>query len=284
MVRLKNPRRCATKTRTTLGVMFLLVLSATTSAFQSTSTAGTGQPLGPSEGLANGDFEQGQTGWTEYSGLGWPIIYVEDDLIVPPHSGRWAAWLAGADDEISYIEQRIDVPEGGPILTYWLWTSSMDECDGDDDSGEVRINGTAVDTLRLCKAQSTLQWVERTVDLSAHAGQTVDLQFRAETNYAYLSDLFIDDVSLTAEGITLTVSIVGQGGVDQRPDPPYSHGDEVELRPNPDSGWRFDGWSGPDAADLGDNGDGTWSLTMDGNKAVTAIFIPLRLLLPLVLR
>jgi hypothetical protein len=148
-------------------------------------------------GIANGDFEQGRTGWTEHSELGWPLIYHEDDLTVATHSGQWAAWLAGADDEISYIEQRVDVLADGPILVYWFRILSLDECDGDDDWCEVRIDGATVDTLRLCEARSTQGWVERTVDLSAYVGQTVDLQIRAETNEAYLSDLFIDDVSMT---------------------------------------------------------------------------------------
>jgi hypothetical protein len=82
---------------------------------------------------------------------------------------------------------------------------------------------------------------------------------------------------------TLTVNTVGEGSVSQTPDPPYYQGDEVILTPNPNSGWIFEGWSGPDAGDLVDNGDGTWSLTMDGNRQVTATFIPLRVFLPLVI-
>jgi hypothetical protein len=34
------------------------------------------------------------------------------------------------------------------------------------------------------------------------------------------------------------------------------------------------GSSGPDAAELSDNGDGTWSLTMNGDKSLTATFTP----------
>ena len=282
----ENPGRCATKSQRILGVVFLFALCFTTAAPQPALAAGTDYAPSLAGGIANGDFEQGRTGWTEYSKVDWPLIYDEDDLIVTPHSGRWAAWLAGADDEISYIEQTVDVPMGGPSLTYWLWVSSMDECDADDDSGEVRIEGAVVDTLRLCKGQNTPGWQERTVDLSTYAGQTVDLQIRAETNGAYNSDLFIDDVSVVGneQTLTLMVGIVGQGGVDQTPDPPYYDGDDVKLTPKPDGGWIFDGWSGPDAAGLVDNNGETWSLTMDGNKAVTATFLPLRLFLPLVVR
>lgn len=274
------------KSEKILGVLFLFALCFATAALQTALAASSDYAPSPAGGIANGDFEQGRTGWTEYSLVDWPLIYHEDDLDVAPHSGRWAAWLAGADDEISYIEQRVDVPAGGPSLTYWFRISSMDECDADDDRGEVRIDGTALDTLRLCEAQNTPKWVEKTIDLSAYAGQTVDLQFRAETNSAYNSDLFIDDVSLAGKDqtVTLAVSIVGQGGVDQTPDLPYFHGDVVKLTPRPGDGWVFAGWSGPDADGLVDNGDETWSLTMDGDRAVTATFMSLRLFLPVVAR
>lgn len=263
---------------------FLVTLSLAVAAGHTVLAADSGSAPLLDGAVANGDFEQGRTGWTEYSAQGWPVIYDADELIVPPHSGRWAAWLAGVDDDLSYIEQTVDIPLGGPSLTYWLWISSKDECDADDDSGEVRIGGTTVDTLRLCDSENTLKWIERSVDLSAYAGQTVDLQIRAETNNEGNSNLFVDDVSLVVPEQVLVVNVVGQGSVDQAPDPPYYFGNEVTLTPGPQSGWLFEGWSGPDEADLVDNMDGTWSLTMDGNKEVTATFVPLRVFLPLAVR
>jgi regulation of enolase protein 1 (concanavalin A-like superfamily) len=71
---------------------------------------------------------------------------------------------------------------------------------------------------------------------------------------------------------TLTVDIVGQGEVLQVPEGPYLFGDTVTLTPEPEAGWTFDGWSGPHASDLQDNGDGTWSLIMNEDKQVTATF------------
>ena len=200
IVCLKNPRRCATNIRRAFAILclFTLCLAPGPPGFVARGDSFSS----PAGGIVNGDFEQGSTGWTEYSELELQLIYHEDDLIVATHSGQWAAWLAGANDEISYIEQRIDVLADDPVLIYWFRILSGDECDADDDRGEVRIDGTVVDTLRLCEARSTLGWAQRYVDLSAYAGQTVDLQIRAETNDAYLSDLFIDDVSMTT-GIPL---------------------------------------------------------------------------------
>jgi hypothetical protein len=72
----------------------------------------------------------------------------------------------------------------------------------------------------------------------------------------------------------LTVDLVGHSQVVL--DPPggvYDLGTVVNLIPTADEGWTFDGWSGLYAADLIDNGDGTWSITMDSHKYVTARFL-----------
>jgi hypothetical protein len=74
------------------------------------------------------------------------------------------------------------------------------------------------------------------------------------------------------ETYTLTVDTVGQGTVTQDPAGPYAVGTTVTLTPEPEAGWTFAGWSGPDASDLQDNGDGTWSLVMNEDKQVTATF------------
>jgi hypothetical protein len=73
--------------------------------------------------------------------------------------------------------------------------------------------------------------------------------------------------------LTLSVTVPGNGTLVRIPDgASYTYGTEVKLRPVAGPGWSFVGWLGSDAGDLTDNGDGTWSLTMDGNKEITAIF------------
>ena len=100
-----------------------------------------------------------------------------------------------------------------------------------------------------------------------------DLADRGDGTWSLTVD---DDKAVTAtfaEGLyEVTVTVVGQGRVEHRPGNPYLAGQEATLEPIPDPGWAFAGWSGPDAGELEDNGDGTWSLPVDGDKAVTAIF------------
>jgi hypothetical protein len=55
----------------------------------------------------------------------------------------------------------------------------------------------------------------------------------------------------------------------------------------PAKGWDFVEWGGVDAGSLVFNGDGTWSVTMDADKTLTAIFSPAKdhaAILPLVRR
>jgi serine protease len=146
--------------------------------------------------VPNGDFEQGSTVWAEYSQQGWQLIVPESYLppYASPRSGQYVAWLAGDDDEISYIQQSLTIPAGAPFLTYYHWIYSEDEC-GHDAAGVV-VNGSEVaDAYDLCWSENTGGWVKHSADLSDWAGQTVAVAIIAVTNESGLSDLFVDDVS-----------------------------------------------------------------------------------------
>ena len=71
----------------------------------------------------------------------------------------------------------------------------------------------------------------------------------------------------------VVVTIGGAGTVVNSPGNPYERGQTAALKPLADPGWRFDSWSGPDALFLIDNRDGTWSLLVDENKGITAVFV-----------
>jgi len=148
-----------------------------------------------SAGIVNGDFESGPVGWQEYSYKGWPLILYKDDLPVTPHSGNWAAWLGGDDEETCYISQTVTIPAGNVTLTLWEWIGSEDICNYD--FAWVRINNANVSTINLCEDNNTGGWVKRTIGLSAYAGQTVSLQIRVETDGSYISNYFVDDVALS---------------------------------------------------------------------------------------
>jgi uncharacterized repeat protein (TIGR02543 family) len=75
----------------------------------------------------------------------------------------------------------------------------------------------------------------------------------------------------TARRLDLTVAGAGQIELDPL-GPWYSNGQVVKLKPVPSPGWAFDGWSGPNGSEPTNNGDGTWSLTMNADKTLTGTF------------
>jgi len=75
---------------------------------------------------------------------------------------------------------------------------------------------------------------------------------------------------------TLTVNTTGSGSVTLSPiGGTYYKDTTVRLTATPGPCYVFSSWTGDDADDLTDNGDGTWSITMDANKSVTANFAAL---------
>jgi len=108
-------------------------------------------PLSP---LVNGNFEAGHTGWTEHSLQGWDLIVNTDEPnMIPPHSGVWAAWLGGDDDETATLEQAVYVPASAPYLGYWYVIGSEEVCSYD--IAWVKVNATPLKTYDLCQSQAT---------------------------------------------------------------------------------------------------------------------------------
>ena len=118
----------------------------------------------------------------------------------------WAAWLGGIDDEQSYIQQDITIVRKPASLTYWHWIESADACNVD--VAQILVDSSQVFSYKLCTINATGGWVEQSVDLSAFIGQTVTLRIQVNTDEAYTSSLFIDDVSLDEGGAELFLPLV----------------------------------------------------------------------------
>ncbi len=152
----------------------------------------------PVDPIINGNFESGPTAWVEYSAYGYPLI-VDDfqDNTIVPYSGTWAAWLGGAPDELSIISQQVTISPSAPYLGYWYWIGSEEpSCESEPDLGGVVINDVVMDLYPLCAGAETNGWVKRVINLSAYAGQNVNLQLIASLDGDDLnSNLFLDDVA-----------------------------------------------------------------------------------------
>jgi len=145
----------------------------------------------------NGDFEAGPTGWTESSTHGYDLILSTANLAgMVPHSGNWAVWLGGDNNEESVISQQVTVPTGSPYMSYWHNIGSKDTCGPDE--AAVAIDSTIEDRYYLCTSQNTGVWMKHVVNLSAYAGKSVWLQIAVDTNASNRSNLFVDDLDFQA--------------------------------------------------------------------------------------
>jgi len=146
--------------------------------------------------IPNGDFEQGDTIWTEYSSNGWDLIVNKNEMPsgINPHSGNWAAWLGGDENELSRLYQTITISSSNPNLVFWHWINSVDSCGLDQ--GGVKINSQVVWSDDLCQANNTYEWKKTVVNLSAYISQSVQLEFFVQTTAATDSGWFLDDIAL----------------------------------------------------------------------------------------
>jgi hypothetical protein len=149
----------------------------------------------------NGDFEMGNSDWTESASGTYPLI-VDNDYIkhhsdndIEAHGGTWLAWLGGDTNVTHYIEQDVFISADEPYLTYWFSIGSKENvCT--NDLGMVLVDGILEETITLCSDTNTT-WADHNIDLSDHAAQVVTLRFQVVTNGSDNSNLFLDDIDFT---------------------------------------------------------------------------------------
>jgi hypothetical protein len=145
--------------------------------------------------LQNGGFESGLSGWTSWSSLGRNLVSAELGGFATPLSGSYAAWLGGADWEVSLLQQRVTVDPEYSTLVFYLWHKSYDECQYDfltfsiDDITQI--------TQTLCVFHNTAGWSRYSYNLSGYgyAGQTILLRWMLWNDSLLPSHAFIDDIS-----------------------------------------------------------------------------------------
>ncbi|MFB7946403.1 M4 family metallopeptidase [Kitasatospora phosalacinea] len=156
----------------------------------SPTSSPTGNP-NPGNALTNGNFEQGATGWTQSA------EDITNSTQQQAHGGSWYAWMMGYGSAATetLAQNNVAVPSSGsPKLTFWLKVTTQESGSTAYDTLKVSANGQTLATYSNANASSG--YVQKTVDLSAFRGQTVNLQFAGQED-AYLSTIFlIDDVSV----------------------------------------------------------------------------------------
>jgi hypothetical protein len=133
-----------------------------------------------------------------------------------------------------------------------------------DHDGIDGIVGTEDDNLRLSVSSPCIDTGNNTAVPSWY---TADLDgFQRIINSVV--DMGAYEFKPAPIAYNLTINIVGSGQVAKIPDQvTYNYNDVVELTAVPDSGWTFSQWSG----NLTGSGNPE-TITMDGNKTITATF------------
>lgn len=147
----------------------------------------------------NGGFEVGPVYWASYSSNGFANILYTSELSATPHSGSWAAWLGGENSETGAIWQSVTIPPSTPYLSFWYQIRSSDYCGYD--RATIWANATAIGSFDLCTSTARTYWQQWKINLTSYVGQTVSVQFQANTDSSYVSSFYIDDVSLTSAAL-----------------------------------------------------------------------------------
>jgi hypothetical protein len=164
----------------------------TTGAFGQASftwTIGTGGGSCSGQKLVNPGFESGSTGWTATSG----VINTDG---AHAHSGSGYSWLDGyGTTHTDTLAQTVTITAGcSANLTYYLYISSSEGTTTAYDKLTLTANGTTVQSFS--NVNKGTGYVQRSVNLSAYAGQSVALKWTGTEDSSLVTSFFIDDTAL----------------------------------------------------------------------------------------
>lgn len=147
--------------------------------------------------VRNGSFEAQGANWTQAGASGIQLI---TDLNA--RAGSYSADLGGANNTDHSIRQQIVLPSKRPVtLTFW-WEQWTQETAPGDFADYMTVNLLKADgsllkeVARLGVDPERPPWERLSVDLSAYAGQTVQLQFLAHNDSTNPTEFFVDDVTI----------------------------------------------------------------------------------------
>jgi Zn-dependent metalloprotease len=160
--------------------------------------AGTGGG-GGTELISNGGFEGTSSPWV----LAGSVTYSTTGAY--PHTGTSYMILGAADNSTASIYQTVTIPSGtAPSLNFWLNVTTNESAGSpvyDSLFIEVRNTaGTLLSTPATFSNQNSgtagVYTLRGPYSLSAYAGQTVRIQFRATTDVSLPTSFRVDDVSV----------------------------------------------------------------------------------------
>ncbi|MFD8479159.1 protease pro-enzyme activation domain-containing protein [Kitasatospora sp. NPDC059673] len=141
--------------------------------------------------LGNPGFETGTAApWTTTTGV------LDNSTSQAAHSGSWKAWMNGyGSAHTDTVSQTVAIPAGcKATFSFWLHVDTAETGTTAYDKLTLSVNGTSVATYS--NLDRSTGYVQKTVDLSAYAGQTVTLKFNGVEDASLQTSFVIDDTAL----------------------------------------------------------------------------------------
>ncbi|MFG3229289.1 M1 family aminopeptidase [Kitasatospora sp. NPDC048194] len=148
--------------------------------------------------VTNGGFESGGSPWTADSGT------ITSDSGQSAHSGNSYAWLDGyGSTHTETLSQSVTLPTGCSTATlrFWLHVDTAETTTSSAyDKLTVKLGGTTLATYSNLDAAAG--YVQKSIDVSAFAGQTVTLAFTGTEDSSLQTSFVLDDIALDVSGGT----------------------------------------------------------------------------------
>lgn len=155
--------------------------------------------------LMDGGFEQKYTYWSQ-CGSG-ASASIQTSVV---HGGTYAAKMGGTTTVPkgdAAVCQSFTIPSSNPSISFWIEESTdLTASSGDYQAGQLTSASGYVRKNLYKETASTSGWVQRTVDLSTFAGQTVVLKFvvHGDGKHGHHIVQYIDDITIGGGGATPT--------------------------------------------------------------------------------
>src|SRR6476620_7853079 len=128
-----------------------------------------------------------------------------------PHSGK-AEWWSGFGDNLnSTLTRTVDLTGAKTSASVDAWVQGNLEQDYDYLYGEVSTDNGATWKQVGDPVNGAFGWAQKTWDLSAYKGQSIQFRFRVATDGGVSSEAFVDDIAVTTDGVTGAVDDVESG-------------------------------------------------------------------------
>ena len=136
-------------------------------------------------------------------------------------------------------------------------------------SGCIEVNKTGPyyygDTLSV--------WANASIG-STFTGFFGDLQGSNSPQMITMTENKTVNAEFTLDCYQLNITIIGNGNVNCEPNQTcYPYDTEIKITPNTEFPWYFSEWTGPNATDLVNNGDGSWNITILNDTEITSTFL-----------